>query len=105
MTTMVVLDEVFKEEDATIFAFRVAGSKEMLFVDRFYNGIATIWTESEDESRISAKVIAGCFDEKSNFANELSKLFFGDETHNKLEAIHLNIYGTNVTLEIKKPNR
>lgn len=106
MATMVELGE-FLPWDGCIFVFRVTGSSEVLSVENFYNGIATIRCEEGDESYISAQTIAGCFDEKSNFASELCKIFPNDDETmqtDKLEAIHLKICYGGMTIEIKKHN-
>lgn len=101
---MVVFDRL-SAWDRPLFVFRVIGSDEEIYVDNFCNGIATIWCK--DATCINAETIAGCFDDESNFASELCKIFINEEassTTDKLEAIHLKISSNSMTLEIKKNN-
>lgn len=94
--------------DECVFIFRVTGSSEVLSVENFYNGIATIRCEEYyAEQPITAETLAGCFDDESNFASELCKIFLNDDgtmQTNKLEAIHLKICSGRMTIEIKKHN-
>lgn len=106
MVTTVEFDRV-SAEDSTLFVFRVIGSNEEMHVYDFANGIATIYCEEYDVSCVSAQTIAGCFDDKSNFASELCKVFLNEKGMNKadkLEAIHLKICSGRTTIEIKKHN-
>lgn len=104
MATMVEFDR-FSAEDRPLFVFRVVGNDEELYVDDFCNGIATIYCEGEDTPSISAYIISGCFEDESNFASELCKVFpnnDGTMKTDKLEAIHLKTLFSPITLEIKK---
>lgn len=104
MATMVEFDR-FSAEDGACFVFRAVGSDEELYVYNFCNGIATIYCEGEDTPSVSASTISGCFDDGSNLASELCKIFMNDDgtmQTNKLEAIHLKTHLSPITVEIKK---
>lgn len=104
MATMVEFDK-FSAEDRALFVFRVVGSDEELYVYDFCNGIATIYCEDEYGPSIGASTISGCFDDESNLASELCKIFLNNDgtmKEDKLEAIHLKTHLSQITLEIKK---
>lgn len=106
MTTMVEIDRV-SVEDSTLFVFRVIDCDEKFFVYDFRDGIATVYYEDDNASRVSAPTIAGCFADESNFANELCKVFRDEEgmhKTDKLKAIHLKICSSGMTIEIKRHN-
>lgn len=89
MVTMVDFDKVSAEEDV-LFVFRVVGCDEEMYVHSFSNGIATVYYEDDNPSRVSAQTIAGCFADESNFASELCKVFLDEKgmpKTDKLEAI------------------
>lgn len=103
MATMVKL---YRFSPECLLVFRVIGSDEELYVENFNNGIATIRCEEDDDAPcISAKTIAGCFDDESNFASELGKIFLNNDgtmKTDRLEAIHFKICSCRKTLVIKK---
>lgn len=106
MLTMVEFDR-FSAEDSALFVFRAIGSNEEFFVYDFSDGIATVYYEDDNPSRVSAQTIAGCFADESNFASELCKVFLDEKgmpKTDKLEAIHLKICYGGMTMEIKKHN-
>lgn len=106
MLTMVEFDRV-SAEDSTLFVFRAIGSNEEFFVYDFRDGIATVYYEDDNLSRVSTQTIAGCFADESNFASELCKIFLdekGQAVTDKLKAIHLKICYGGMTIEIKKHN-
>ena len=76
-TTMVYFNNNF-EEDYRIL--RTSSKKiEILYVEAFKNGIATISPIGGYNINDFAEVLAGCFEEDSNFASELLRAYECDE--------------------------
>ena len=73
--TILYFDEIW-DYDKTSRIFRTIEPKnDSLWVTSFEDGVATVDPICGTDINTFAKIIAGCFDEKSNFATELLKGF------------------------------
>lgn len=71
--TIVYFDEIWNCDKTTRIFRTVAPKKDSLWVSSFENGIVTINPTYGSTITSFAEIIAGCFDESSNFTYELSK--------------------------------
>lgn len=78
-TTIVYFDGIWDYDNSTRILRAVAPKRDTLWVTSFENGIATIDPMCGSMITDVAEVVAGCFDEDSNFASELLKAFDCDE--------------------------
>lgn len=102
MATIVSFERFSAEAGENSMAvFRVNGTDELMYLENFENGIATLWNAEEDKMSIKANTIFGCFDEQSNFVSELCKIF-PSQKPTQLKTIYLKNYDRKVRLEIKK---
>lgn len=78
-TTIVYFDGIWDYDNTTRILRAVAPRRDTLWVSSFENGIATIDPMCGSMITHVAEIVAGCFDEDSNFASELLKAFGCDE--------------------------
>lgn len=74
-TTIVYFDGIWDYDNATRILRTLAPRTDTLWVSSFENGIVTIDPMCGSIITNVAEVVAGCFDENSNFASELLKAF------------------------------
>ena len=77
--TLVYIDGIWESSNTTHVLRVWAPKKGTFWVNSFENGIATISPMPGCTIHSFAKVVADCFDESSNFANELLEAFNCDE--------------------------
>lgn len=100
-TTLVYFDRIWEHDDTTRI-FRVWDPEEdILWVKSFENGIVTIDPTLGCTINSFAEIVAGCFDEESNFTSELFPAFDCDED-TSFTGIKFEFNG--VTLLVTKEN-
>lgn len=77
--TLVYFDRIWEHDDTTRILRMWAPKRDILWVESFEDGIATIDPVSGWTINSFAEVVAGCFDEDSNFASVLLQAFDCDE--------------------------
>ena len=77
-------------------------NSEILWVTSFKNGIATVEPMTGTNIYTYSKLIAGCFEEESNFESELLKSFGCDTQNTALTGIQLKF--NNFTMLVTKEN-
>ena len=77
--TLVYFDRIWEHDDTTRILRMWAPKRDTLWVESFEDGIATIDPMLGCTINSFAEVVAGCFDEDSNFASVLLQAFDCDE--------------------------
>lgn len=100
-TTIVYFDEIWDYDKTTRIFRTISPKRETLWVKSFENGIATIDPMCGTCITEFAAIVAGCFDEESNFGNEVLSAFDCDE-NTTFTGIMFEFNG--VTLTVTKEN-
>lgn len=80
VTTNLYFDRIWEHDNST-HIFRVISSERKIFwVNSFENGVVTIDAIGLGNIYEISALIAGCFNEDSNFANVISKAFNSEIT-------------------------
>lgn len=104
-TTIVYFNKTWECNEKTTYIFRtISPKRDILFVTSFKDGIVTIKPGVGGNIQTFSELISGCFNKESNFAEEMSKAFYGNYS-TSFTAIKFTFNGITVMVTNKNANK